>query len=314
MMRYTKQAGLTLMELMISLAIGVFLLGGITAAYIAMRSTTTETVALSEMQQNGRMALSMLTTDIQQSGFRGMLPKFSSDTTAPAPFGNDCSWGLNGGSFPQAGLGNFPPIWGRTLVGGGAAMGCIANAVTDSDIIQIKRSASPAVVAAALQNDRYYLESNASQGVIFPGTAAAAGLNLGEIWPYLHHVYFITTEVFDGQAVPVLSRMELRNAGGPQMQQTMLLDGIERIRFYYGVDLNDDAVIDSYLAANNMPAALWQADTRVRAVKVFVLARATRADVNYTNTNSYDLGDGVAFAPNDNFRRMLFSTTISLMN
>ena len=313
-MRYTKQAGLTLMELMISLAIGVFLLGGITAAYIAMRSTTAETVSLSEVQQNGRMAISLLTADIQQAGFRGMLPQFSASTTAPAPFAGECSWGLNGGSFPQAGLGNFPAIWGQTLPVGGAAIGCVAGALANSDIIQVKRGAGPAIAPAAIRADRYYLESNVNQAVIFPGTVAAPGLNLGEIWPYVHHVYFVTNEIFDGQAVPVLARMELRNNGGPAMVQTMMLDGIERIRFYYGVDLNDDAVIDSYLAANAMPAALWQADTKVLAVQVFVLVRATRPDNNYQNQSSYDLGDGVAFVPNDNFRRMLFSTTVSLVN
>lgn len=313
-MRYTRQAGLTLVELMISLAIGVFLLGGIAAAYIAMRTTTAETVALSEVQQNGRMAISLLTADIQQAGFRGMLPEFSDSTTAPVPFAGDCSWGLNGGSFPQAALGNFPTIWGRTLPLGGAAMGCIANAVAESDVIQIKRGAGPAVVPAGIQAGRYYLETNATQGNIFPGTVAAAGFTLGEIWPYLHHVYFVTSEVFDGQAIPVLARMELRNNGGPTMVQTMMLDGIERIRFYYGVDLNDDNVIDSYLAANDMPAVLWQADTKVLAVKVFVLARATRPDNNFQDNNSYDLGDGVAFVPDDNFRRMLFSTTVNLTN
>ncbi|MEO3878161.1 PilW family protein [Rheinheimera fenheensis] len=313
-MRYIKQAGLTLVELMISLAIGVFLLGGITAAYIAMRTTTAETVALSEVQQNGRMAISLLTADIQQAGFRGMLPEFHANTAAPAPFAGDCTWGLNGGSFPQAGLGNFPAVWGRTLVAGGNAMGCVVAAVANSDVIQIKRGAGPAIAPAGIQADRFYLESSMSQGVIFPGTAAAPGLNQGEIWPYLHHVYFVTTEQFDGQAVPVLSRMELRNNGGPTMTQTMMLDGIERIRFYYGVDLNDDQVIDSYLAANAMPAALWQADTKVLAVRVFVLARATRPDSDFVNNSSYDLGDGVAFAPNDNFRRMLFSTTVNIAN
>lgn len=313
-MRYTRQMGLTLVELMISLAIGVFLLGGITAAYIAMRSATTETIALSEIQQNGRMAISLLTADIQQAGFRGMLPKFHANTAAPVPFPGDCSWGLNGGSFPQAALGNFPAIWGRTLPLGGAAMGCVANAVANSDIIQIKRGAGPAIVPAAIQADRFYLESNVSEGVIFPGTAVAPGLVQGEIWPYLHHVYFVTTEIFDGQTIPVLSRMELRNNGGPAMVQTMMLDGIESIRFYYGVDLNDDSIIDSYLAANAMPAALWQADTKVLAVRVFVLARASRPDNDFVNNSSYDLGDGVAFVPNDNFRRMLFSTTVNLTN
>lgn len=311
-MQNIKQTGMTLMELMISMVIGVFLLGGITVAYLAMRTTTAETVALSEMQQNGRMALSLLTADIQLAGFRGMLPTYSSNVVAPAPFANDCSWGLNGGSFPQAGMGNFPPVWGRTLVGGGAAIGCVQNAVANSDIIQIKRGAGPAIAPAAIQADRFYLEANGTEGIIFSG--GPVGINLGEIWTYLHHVYFVTTENFDGQNIPVLTRMELRNQNGPVMQNNVLLDGIERIRFYYGVDLNSDNEIDSYIAANNMPAALWQADARVLAVRVFVLVRAVRPDANYLNENSYDLGDGVAYVPDDNFRRMLFSSTVNVVN
>lgn len=310
-----KQAGITLLELIISLAIGVFLLGGVTAAWLAMRTTTTETVALSEIQQNGRMAISMLTADIQQAGFRGMLPTFlGAGMTAPAPFAGDCNWGLNGGSFPQAALGNFPTLWGRTMNAAGGAIGCVVDAVANSDIIQIKRGAGPAVAPGALLANRYYLESNGNQGVIFAGPAGATGLEQGEIWPYLHHVYFVTNENFDGIAVPVLARMELQNVGGPVMQRAMLLDGVERIRFYYGVDLNNDFEIDSYLAANNMPVSLWQADARVLAVKVVVLARASRPDNNYRNGNSYDLGDGVAYVPNDNFRRLLFSTTVSITN
>lgn len=314
MKQYAKQAGMTLIELIIAMVIGIFLLGGITVAYLAMRTTTVETVAMSEMQQNGRLALSLISADIQQAGFKGMLPTFSTNVTAPAPFGGDCSWGLNGGSFPQPGLGNFPPVWGRTLAGGGAAIGCVQNAVANSDIIQIKRGAGPAVAAGALQANRYYLESNGTEGVVFPGTAVAPGLNLGEIWPYLHHVYYVTTENFDGQAIPVLARMELVNQNAPLMQSNTLLDGIERIRFYYGVDLDSDGEIDSYIAANNMPAALWQADAKVLAVRFFVLVRAVRPDVNYDNNNSYDLGDGVTFVPRDNFRRMLFSTTVNVAN
>jgi type IV pilus assembly protein PilW len=310
-----KQAGITLLELMISLAIGIFLLGGVTAAWLAMRTTTTETIALSELQQNGRMAIAMLTADIQQAGFRGMLPSFlGSGMTAPAPFAGDCNWGLNGGSFPQAALGNFPTLWGRTMVAGGGAIGCVVNAAANSDIIQIKRGAGPAVAPGALQANRFYLESNGNQGIIFPGPAGAAGLERGEIWPHLHHVYFVTNENFDGTSVPVLARMELQNAGGPVMQRAMLLDGIERIRFYYGTDLNNDFEIDSYLAANNMPASLWQADARIMAVKVVVLVRANRADNNYKNSSGYDLGDGVLYTPDDNFRRMLFSTTVSITN
>ena len=311
-MQINMQRGFTLMEVMISLAIGVFLLGGVTAAYLAMRSATTETVSISEIQQNGRMAIALLSADIQQAGFSGMLSDLGSITAAPAAFAGDCNSGLNGGSFPQAASGNFPSIWGVTMAAAGNVMGCVVNAAADSDVIQVKRGGGPPVVAGAMQANRFYLESNSAQGAIFPGTAAAPGFNLGEIWSYFHHVYYVTTEVFDGNAIPVLARMELVNNGGPVMQQNMLLDGIERIRFYYGIDSNDDNVVDSYIAPNNMPATLWQANAQLKAVKIYVLARASRPDVNYQNLNTYDLGDGVAFTPQDNFRRLLFSTTVSI--
>ena len=317
-MRNFKQAGMTLMELMISMAIGVFLLGGVTVAYLAMRTTTAETIALSEMQQNGRMALSLLTTDIQQAGFRGMLRTFNTNVIAPAPFAADCNAGLNGGSFPQNGLGEFPVIWGRTLAVAGGAIGCVNNAVANSDILQIKRATGPALPdplpAGALDASQFYLEASASEGNIFAGNAGPLGIAQAEIWPYRHHVYFVTTENVDGIAVPVLARMELINNNGPQMQRAMLLDGIERIRFAFGADMNNDNQIDGYLDANNMPAALWQADTKVMAVRVNVLVRASRPDNDYQNTNSYDLGDGVLFTPNDNFRRMLFSSTVHITN
>ena len=312
MMKRPQQVGMTLVEVLISMMIGVFLLGGVTAAYLAMRTTTKETVSMSEMQQNGRMALDLLAADIQQAGFRGMLPAFNTSVvSAPVFAGTDCSWGLNGGSFPIAGAGNFSVLWGDTLTAANA-LGCINDANANSDVIQIKRATGPAVAAAAaLQANRFYLEASGAQGVIFAGTVAPPGIPSAEIWPYQHHVYYVTNENFDGVQVPVLARYQLVNNGGAQMQRTLLLDGIERIRFYYGTDMDNDNQIDAYIAADNMPAGLWQANTRVLAVKIVVLARALRPDQDYTNVNSYDLGDGVAYEPQDNFRRMLFSTTVS---
>lgn len=312
-MKLKRQAGLTLIEVIISLSIGVFLLGGVTAAYLAMRTTTTETVTMSELQQNGRMAIDLLAADIQQAGFRGMLPNFhSNQVTAPAFAGTDCSWGLNGGSFPVAGAGNFPVMWGASL-NSASTLGCISDANTNSDVIQIKRATGPALAAPfALQANRFYLEASGSQGIIFPGTAAPTGLDSAEVWPYQHNVYYITNETFGGVTVPVLARMQLINDGGPSMQRTLLLDGVERIRFYFGTDTDNDNEIDSYVSAANMPNVLWQANIKVLAVKIVVLARSTKSDKKYTNDNVYDLGDGIDYKPGDNFRRMVFSTTVKI--
>jgi len=57
--------------------------------------------------------------------------------------------------------------------------------------------------------------------------------------------------------------------------------------------------------------------TRILAVKIFVLARNVLPDNNYSNTKTYFLGDlnngqGISF--NDNYRRLLFTSTITLHN
>jgi len=87
----------------------------------------------------------------------------------------------------------------------------------------------------------------------------------------------------------------------------------------YGIDndtnIDDKGVVNMFLSAGNMTQALWNnaANTKIIAVKVYVLARSILPDNDYTNTNTYRLGD-VEFTPNDNYRRMLFTSTVTLFN
>jgi type IV pilus assembly protein PilW len=49
------------------------------------------------------------------------------------------------------------------------------------------------------------------------------------------------------------------------------------------------------------------------AVKIYVLARSIRPDNKYTNTATYQLGD-LPIVVNDNYRRLLLTSTVSLYN
>jgi type IV pilus assembly protein PilW len=99
------------------------------------------------------------------------------------------------------------------------------------------------------------------------------------------------------------------------MNFTPIIDGIEMIRFMYGVDINGDGNVDSYLNADNVPENAWDnaGDFSIVAVQIFVLARNIRPDRKYSNTNTYQLGD-LPYTVNDNYRRLLFSSTVTLYN
>lgn len=66
-----KQHGLTLVELMIAMTIGLLLLGGITSIMISSRQTYRVNEALSRMQDNARYAFQVLSRDIRMAGYFG---------------------------------------------------------------------------------------------------------------------------------------------------------------------------------------------------------------------------------------------------
>ena len=69
----TRQTGLSLVELMISLSIGLILLLGITTLIVQQSSTRGEMEKSSRQIENGRYAMQILNDDIQLAGFYGEL-------------------------------------------------------------------------------------------------------------------------------------------------------------------------------------------------------------------------------------------------
>jgi type IV pilus assembly protein PilW len=349
-----KQQGFTLLEIFIALAIGLILFAGVMSVFVGLRTTTSETSSYGEMQENGRFAISVLSNDLLRQGFWGDLPVAMDAAVLanPAPVAaNDCvGAGANNGSFPQV-VGHFRTIWGTTLAAANA-LNCITDAVVGSDIIQIKRVISnslgavpqpitapvtPPLTAADLNNNRFYLISNISAAEIFTGNAAIPNIQNSRVWEYQHHIYYVRNENQGANTVPVLMQGRLLNGGANAISFNPFIDGIEMIRFWYGVDTDADAdvndydttagpgsglgdgIVDAFIPARNMTQALWDNNgSRILAVRIFVLVRDILPDNRYTNNNTYQLGGTTAAdqfnAGGDNFRRLLFSSTVSLQN
>ncbi|WP_210132248.1 PilW family protein [Stenotrophomonas rhizophila] len=70
-MFHTRQAGLSLVELMIALVIGLILMLGITQIFIASHSASRLSEGVARAQENGRFALEFLERDIRMAGHTG---------------------------------------------------------------------------------------------------------------------------------------------------------------------------------------------------------------------------------------------------
>jgi len=200
-------------------------------------------------------------------------------------------------------------------------MGCFDDAKTGSDLIQLKRVVATDLVKAdgtpitTAPAGNYHLITSSNNGILF-NSGAVPTVDNGRVWQYQHHVYYVREESQGNNTVPVLMQGQLTT----KMSFSPIIDGIEMIRFMYGYDADTDpeaagyGQVDAFIPAKDM-IALWDNNggTKIIAVKIFVLARNVMPDSKYTNTNTYQLGDlSVTF--DDNYRRLLFSSTVTLYN
>lgn len=327
-MKFTYQQGFSLLEVFIALAIGLVIFAGVLSVFVGMRTTVTETTSFGELQENGRFAMSVLTDDISKQDFwgdyTGTIDVSSISHTLAAP-ANDCSGGgVNNNSFPLA-TGTFRTIWGETATSSNP-MGCFSDAKIGSDIIQIKRVLADDLVDGAgdpqdpAPAGNYHLVTNSNDGILFASGALPAVDN-SRLWQYQHHVYYIREETQGSYKVPVLMQGQLTT----RMSFAPIIDGIEMIRFMYGFDADTDpnaagyGVVDNFVSADNMTDAMWDnaGGSKIIAVKIYVLARNVLPDNKYKNTKTYllgDLNDGKGVTFNDNYRRLLLSSTVTLYN
>lgn len=76
---YRHQYGMTLIEIMIALLIGAFLIGGVLEIFINSKQTYRMQDGLSRLQENGRFALDFIGQDIRMTSYWGCLTKATGD-------------------------------------------------------------------------------------------------------------------------------------------------------------------------------------------------------------------------------------------
>ena len=303
-----RQSGLSLVELLVAMAIGIVILLAASEVMVNNSRTRGEVERTGRQIENGVFALQLLEDDISNAGFWGETTVGASGTLPPL-----CPTAL-------ADLGNAMGYAVQAAVVGGAT--CAADIKADSESIAIRRASTCALgtvncqaVNAALpyvQVPACITGANMGEAQLATGTGSLTGqqidcATLAPIYRYISRIYYVTDD-------DELARMELAlNSLGvlAYVSSGPLVEGVEGLHFSYGIDGDGDGQVDLY---TDTPTAAQQAD--IAAVRLWLVARNLTPTPGYIDERDYDLG-GVEHeipAGFEGHKRQVYSTTITLRN
>jgi type IV pilus assembly protein PilW len=325
-----KAYGFSLIELMVSIVLGLIIIAGAASVYLASKRSMTEGEQVAAISENGRFALQLLNSAVRHVGFFG--------GSRPVDIREDASLGAVTGDCTGDAIAYdtdnamFAVRASGTTGSSVSVLGCIDDALANTDVLVIKGvvpsplyDADPDDPSATrdgvisfptgLSAQNVYVISNSESGILLDGadTAPSVGVGsefaLGVAWPYRMQIYYIRNA-----ATPTLSRKVLGwdTATGAMAVQTQdLVQGVENIHYLFSYDSDNDGEVDSLGDAQEVQTAdAWDL---VMSLQVYLLVRSDVADINYTDEKTYILGD-LSVTPGGNVRRILLNSDIAMRN
>lgn len=331
-----RQDGISLLELMISMTIGLFLLAGLTTVYMNSAQSTAELARAAQQIESGRFAMQTIADDLRHAGYFGQYYEVPAPAAValPAP----CDYGASGAPFAGLKEGLLVPVQG--YVAWDAALStCLpaANHKAGTDILVIRRLDTSATASGSFEVGRLYVQANADASDannpwLRAATSTAGTLGSGNTFPLLDkagqpapvrelhvHIYFVSPcsrpAVCTGSAsddgIPTLKRLELVNGG---FNLVPIAEGIENLQFDYGVDADGDGAPEApFLDDPGTPQA-W---ANVVAVNVSLIARNLEASAGYSDPKTYQVGEFVAWTPSGAdraYKRHAYGELVRIVN
>ncbi|MCS6944631.1 MAG: PilW family protein [Sutterellaceae bacterium] len=342
------QRGLTLVEAMVSITIGLIVVGALTYLFVGARTTYRVNDELARVQEAGRFALDYIAQDLRMTSFAGcrsrsLGPDNFLNVTRPAVAFNGSGDGIVG--FEDGN--GWTNSTGVARAAGDVivvrrAVGLVVRVLGNSD--PVARRVTIEHNAMRLSNGDLALVADCQRALLFRVTNNPPPTGVGHFPTVLEYAELgagpggtdgnlavisgpIGNEAFRedarAQAMRLVEtayfvgtnaagRRALYRAVGSTAEE--LVDGIEDIEILYGVDTDLDGIANAYQRADAV--ADW---SHVVAVRVSLLAVGTDATVA-TAAQTFALrdtsGDGIVDAQTapDRRLRQVFTTTVALRN
>ena len=323
--RRRHERGLTLIELMIALVIGLLIVAAVSVLFAGSSRSRREVELSADVNENGRYAIDVLNRELSQTGFYGSLV---SPTAAPTPINTPA---LVGAAMCQNGIASLVD-WKDSLTYHVLGLGSAAGANTDADPSCVARkvgtdalfvqrastcavgevdcpaesnanaylqvsecgseySAKPIVLERGLSNpDPFTLQTKTCAGVPAPKRK------------FIRRIYYVST-------ANALSYRDIPLVGGFP-DPVVLVENVEQMQIEYAVDSTADGTPDTFAASPTD----W---TQVIGARLWLLAGSSDPSQNTKNAAKFVLGADttVEIAANaaGNLKRRVYSSYISFV-
>lgn len=340
LMLKAKQRGLSLVELMIAIALGMVLMLGVMQMFISSRVVFSTQQGMSRIQETGRLAIEFLSRDIRMAAYYGCYrpregegTELRNKTVAIGGLHRDFDEGIRGyDSADDIAIGKDTAL--------GPSIELLPEANTAN--IVVVRSANEAGLPINKANDATKLYAYSDQsivdncinGICVNGAAvvndcgaasvmkvtalAKAGTNITITHQNNWDASNVLDEYINGEIMPMNTNVYFiakGQSGAPTLWQKTntdnaieLLEGVEQMRITYAT--SDDS---NYKLASAINAADW---SKVNSVRLEIVVRSLENNI-LEDTQPYTFaGATVTPAPQDGvadrYMRQVFSTTVAI--
>jgi type IV pilus assembly protein PilW len=326
------QRGLSLVELMVALAIGMVIVAG--ALTVQQRCSaalrTLETVA--RLQEVARLALDVLETDVRMANYWGLnnhaeyvVNRGQPAAALPAPFsatqgaridlcgGNGSHWAIRLDEY----LDGSNDSYGLTC----AAVGTASHA---SDTLVVRRAVD--VATSTLAANRIHLQTTRTTGALFVATSGCTSPRNAACLPpafdpaasqtreLVVHAYYVSMGGSLRPDLPALRRKSFGNvnaaAASDAISDEELAPGVEDLQVRLGIDTSRDGNVDEYVDPGAVPAG-----AAVVSATLWLRVRSEEREPGHVDRTAYRYGSMTAdWVPNDEYRRIVVAKTVQVRN
>lgn len=322
-----RQSGVTLVEIMVALAIGSFLMIGAMQVYSQSRQAYVINDSIARVQETAQFAMDTIEADLRLASNWGLQSRGTAINGRSLP-GDDNPLGLNRptGCGDRWALDLGRPIEGTNNIYG-LPCAAVGGAQANSDVVTVRR-ASVAVTPRVPGSGRLQIQSTRIQGELFDDATLPAGYleppavlpaAASETHDLLVNSYYVSADSELIPGVPTLRRKMLTILGGVAViSDQEVAPGVENMQLQFGIDVDADNTVDRYV---NPGAAIMDPldvafipGARVITARIWLVVRSITLETGLNDTTDYEPGDVDLGVQTDSFRRLQVSKTILLRN
>lgn len=320
MRRNSRQHGMTLVELMVALAIGSFLIIGAVQIYNQSRHAFVINESIARVQETAQFAMDTIEADLRMASNWGRTSRgLAVEGRSLGADANPKNLGVPVDCGADWVLDLAVPVDGDNNA---FTLPCAAQggAQAQSDLITVRRAT---VLPQPLEAGRLQIQTTRVQAEVFDDANVPPMFSPAD--SSTHNLMVSSYYVAQPDAgnlipnVPTLRRKTLTVTGGAaSIDDQEIAPGVENLQVQLGIDVDEDNTVDRYVNPGDEiydPAAAgYVPGARVITARIWLVVRGTSLEMGVEDPQDYEPGDVDLGAFNDHFRRLQVSKTILLRN